>query len=55
MIEASALAFNCSYSKMQRVFQQITEPIAKESQCKYIHLIATKSSPVLEAFKHYNK
>lgn len=36
MIEASALAFDCNYRKMEDIFERITTPISLEEQEKYI-------------------
>lgn len=49
MVEASALAFNCDYSRMTDIFNRITSTISLEEQESFIAKVATPGSviPVL--------
>jgi cell filamentation protein len=54
MIEASTEAFNCDYQRMTDLFRRITAPIPVQEQEEFIHSIATKGSPVLEAYDDFS-
>lgn len=48
MIEASAEAFNCNYSKMISIFEKITTPISTEEQIQQINSIMPSAMNFLE-------
>lgn len=52
MIEASALAFNCDYNKMNSIFQRITSPISAEEQQEYITKVSPPDSKLLEIYQN---
>lgn len=48
MIEASADAFNCDYSKMTAIFEQITTPMSTDEQIQNIHIIMPAAMQYLD-------
>lgn len=50
MIEASALAFDCDYRKMENIFESITTTISAEEQEKYIAKVTPSGSDFIDLF-----
>jgi len=50
MIEASAYAFDCNYSKMTDIFRGITTPISAVEQQDYIRRVAPKGGKLFNLF-----
>ncbi len=50
MIEASAYAFDCNYSKMTDIFRGITTPISAVEQQDYIRRVAPRGSKLINLF-----